>query len=348
MQIININARNEGQRLDRLLAKYMPEAPKSFFYKMLRKKNIVLNGKKACGNEKVAAGDEVKLFLSDDTIAGFNKTKTDNNKPKLKTRTNNKENSRDDEFELDIIYEDNDIMVVNKPVGILSQKAKKDDISLVEYINLYIRKGGDIERQEFSTFNAGICNRLDRNTSGLVVAGKSIKGLQWSSRLFKERALNKYYLCIVRGRVRDSAKIDGYLIKNSENNNVVITDYKSDNASRIITEYEPLGYGKFYGRCYTLLKVHLVTGKSHQIRAHLKSIGYPIVGDFKYGDRDVYDIFKKEFGLNHQLLHAWKLCCLQEEKVPDKYNGMVFIAPLPAEFEEIINKLGIDKTRIKE
>ena len=334
MQIINVTAKNEGQRLDRLLARYMPEAPKGFFYKMLRKKNIVLNGRKACGNEKVVDGDEVKLFLSDETIAGFNKTKA--------------EISKGDKFKLDIVYEDDDIIIVNKPAGILSQKARPDDISLIEYINSYLRKREAIEKCEFNIFNSGICNRLDRNTSGLVVAGKSVKGLQWANKLFKDRALKKYYLCIVRGRVECSERIDGYLTKNMEYNNVTITNYETDGSSRIITEYEPLGYGRLYGKYYTLLKVHLVTGKSHQIRAHLKSIGYPIVGDSKYGYKDVYNIFKKEFGLKHQLLHAWKLCFLHTEGVPDKYNGMVFEAPIPSKFKEIINKLSIEKTGIEE
>ncbi len=356
MQIINVTAKNEGQRLDRLLAKYMPEAPKSFFYKMLRKKNIVLNGMKACGNEKVVDGDEIKLFLSDDTIAGFNKTKADNKKSsidKVEWESANREirgdyNFKTDEFKLDIVYEDDDIIIVNKPAGILSQKAKPDDISLVEYINSYISKRDISEKCEFSTFNAGICNRLDRNTSGLVVAGKSVKGLQWANKLFKDRALKKYYLCIVKGRVECPARIDGYLTKNSEHNNVTVTDYETAGSSRIITEYKPLGYGKLYGKYYTLLKVRLVTGKSHQIRAHLKSIGYPIIGDSKYGHKDVYNIFKKEFGLKHQLLHAWRLCFLYTEGVPDKYNGVTFEAPISLEFQEIIKKLGIENADIKE
>lgn len=328
MQIINITAQDEGQRLDKLLIKFMPDAPKGFFYKMLRKKNIVLNGKKASGSEKLVTGDEIKLFLADDTIDKFRGKKSE--------PQNNIAN-----VQLEIIYEDEDILVINKPVGMLSQKSSKTDISLVEYITDYLKKSG----VNMETFHAGVCNRLDRNTSGLIVAGKSVKGLQCMNEIFRERFLRKYYLCIVKGKVEKANRIDGYLVKNENHNTVNILKDEIENAARIITEYEPLQYGKLDGMAYTLLKVHLVTGKSHQIRAHLKSIGYPIIGDAKYGHKDVYNIFKKKFGLKHQLLHAWQLCIDDNENVPDQYKNMTLEAPLPEMFNNIINGLGMSFTK---
>lgn len=338
MQVLKITSQDEGQRLDKFLCKFMAEAPKSFFYKMLRKKNIVLNGKKAEGMERLVKGDEIKLFLSDETISGFRK--------KLPGADTMLPGNCSITGILDIIYEDNDIIIINKPAGVLSQKADKNDISVVEYINAYLKKqaaGAD----NYNVFNAGICNRLDRNTSGLIVAGKTIKGLQSMNSIFKNRELKKYYLCIVKGKINSAERLDGYLVKNSSHNNVTITQHETEGSSKVITEYTPLQYGKIGSNIYTLLKVHLVTGKAHQIRAHLKSTGHPLAGDAKYGHKDIYQIFKREFGLKHQLLHAWRLEFGTSGNIPEKYQGMVFEAPLPEEFTTIMEGIGMDVTALR-
>ena len=328
MRKLEISAKEAGQRLDRMLAKYMELAPKSFIYKMLRKKNIKLNGKKAEGNEKLQAGDEITLFLADDTIDGFRQQKKETVEIQKKIK-------------LDIVFEDEDVLIINKPVDMLSQKADKNDVSLIEYLTDYLcKKDGPSELQ---TFRPGICNRLDRNTSGLIVAGKSVQGLQWMNQLFRERELKKYYLCIVKGKIEKGSRIDGYLWKDGSHNTVTISREEKPGADRIETEYEPLQSGVLDGKEYTLLKVHLITGKSHQIRAHLQSIGHPIVGDGKYGHKDVYKIFKKEFGLRHQLLHAWKLELDAPEYLPEKYHNQVFKAPLPKEFVRILKGIGMSE-----
>lgn len=333
MRIIRITDQEAGQRLDKFLNKYMSEAPKSFFYKMMRKKNITLNGKKAEGKEKLVCGDELKLFLADETIDKF-RGKMGFQKPSV----NNAQEVAIAKVELDVVYEDDEILVINKPLGMLSQKAQKDDISLVEYITDYLMTPLE---QEQTSFRPGICNRLDRNTTGLVMAGKTVRSLQYLNQLFRERTLRKYYLCLVKGKLTKCADIDGYLLKDEKHNRVSITKEAQPKAARIITAYEPLDTVTWQGQAYTLLKVHLVTGKSHQIRAHLKSIGHPIVGDTKYGEKSLYHLFKKEFGVRYQLLHAWKLCLDNAACLPEKYHGMVLMAPLPKNFQSVLDEIGI-------
>ncbi|EGG84170.1 RluA family pseudouridine synthase [Lachnospiraceae bacterium 2_1_46FAA] len=315
MQEIQIAANEAGQRLDKLLAKYLSEAPKSFLYKMLRKKNIVLNGKKASGNEKLVAGDSVKLFLSDETIQKFSKEIT-------VCKSNTK---------LDILYEDDDILLVNKPAGMLSQKAEAKDISLVEHLISYLLESGQLTRENLKSFKPSICNRLDRNTSGLVVCGKSLKGLQTMGQLFKERKLKKYYRCIVAGNVTEKQYVKGYLIKDEKKNQVTVSDTYFPESQEIETEYRPIQQLK-QG---TLLEVHLITGKTHQIRAHLASQGHAVIGDYKYGSREINDRYKKEYQLSHQLLHAYRLEVPKTKELPQLSEKM-FVAPLPKQFQKII------------
>jgi len=326
MQLLVITPQETGQRFDRFLEKYMSQAPKSFFYKMMRNKNITLNGRKAEGKERLEAGDEIRLFLADETIEKF--------RGNWAGQTAAVEN----QVELDIVYEDENVLVVNKPQGMLSQKAQKSDVSLTEYITEYLMT---LEEQERSVFRPGVCNRLDRNTTGLIVAGKTIAGLQCFNRLFKERKLQKYYLCLVKGKLTGKAEIRGYLIKDEEHNTVKVSAEQAEGGAAIATAYEPFGHTVWKGKVYTLLKVHLITGKSHQIRAHLQSIGYPIVGDFKYGEKSMCNLFKKEFGVRYQLLHAWKLCLTKADYLPEKYHGTIWTASLPEQFQKVLKAIGI-------
>lgn len=316
MQEIQISANEAGQRLDKLLAKYLNEAPKSFLYKMLRKKNIVLNGKKASGNEKLAEGDSVKLFLSDETIQKFSK---EIRVYKVDT-------------DLDIIYEDKDILLINKPAGMLSQKAEAKDVSLVEHLIAYLLESGQLTKENLKSFKPSICNRLDRNTSGLVVCGKSLKGLQIMGQLFKERTLRKYYRCIVAGKVTEKQYVKGYLIKDEKKNQVTVSETYFPNSLEIETEYRPIQQLKEG----TLLEVHLITGKTHQIRAHLASQGHAIIGDYKYGNKETNDRYKKQYHLSHQLLHAYRLELPKMEKELPQLSEKIFVAPLPKQFEKIV------------
>lgn len=322
MREIVIEKNEAGQRLDKFLAKYMNEAAKSFFYKMMRKKNITLNGKKCEGNEKLAEGDVVKLFLAEDTIEKFSSVQVQEVK----------------KVDLDILYEDDEIILVNKPAGMLSQKAKETDESLVEYLIDYLLGSGKLTESGLRAFRPSVCNRLDRNTSGLVAAGVSLAGLQGMNRIFKDRSIHKYYQCLVKGEVKEKQLITGFLKKDEASNKVEIHSKQTADSVPIMTEYVPL---KSNGKV-TLLQVTLITGRSHQIRAHLASIGHPILGDFKYGDRRVNERVRSNYKITSQMLHSFRLVMPEDLPAPLHYLGKKeFSAPLPESFLRVMKGEGL-------
>ena len=368
MQEIIINEANAGQRLNKFLGKYLDAAPQSFIYKMLRKKNIKVNKTKATGNEVLQAGDQVQIFMTDETIANFRKdgqvpmcvnvVQEENAQSKMNSASSDssKENSmlkqneqadiadKNPLADIPILYENEDIIILNKPAGMLSQKAEPNDYSLNERIVDYYRgkTSADV------LFTPSVCNRLDRNTSGIILAGMSLKGSQMLSRILKDRTLDKYYLTIVSGKVDKPSTIKGFLTKKASHNQVVIYDTLEqaqangvDKPAFIETRYEPLDYGCFQNMDFTLLKVKLITGKTHQIRAHLRSVGHPIIGDGKYGLKSVNAVTKKEFGLRHQLLHAYEVTFPQSLEISKEMIGKQIHADLPEEFLNIMRSLSM-------
>ena len=323
MKEFQIRDNEAGQRFDKYLSKLLRNAPKSFFYKMLRKKNITLNSKKATGNEKLEAGDQVKLFLSDETFDKFSQQ----DKAARAVTT------------LDVLYEDADVLLINKPAGMLSQPDDTKEPSMVEYVIGYLLEKGELTEEDLRTFRPSVCNRLDKNTSGIIAAGKSLAGLQELSELFHDRTVHKEYLCIVKGVLRKKKHIKGYLYKDTKQNKVAIYKQKQKEAQPIETVYEPL---EDNGEV-TLLKVGLITGRTHQIRAHLASEGHPLAGDTKYGQDAFNRRYREKYQLKHQLLHAFRLSFPDgmEGRLSD-LSGKCFRAPLPAQFERIIKeeKLG--------
>ena len=318
MKSITVTEKEAGQRLDKLLAKFLREAPKSFFYKMLRKKNITLNGKKAQGNEILNTGDEIRLFLSDETIEKFQGSS-------LK-----KGSSLPSPIKLDVIYEDAHIILINKPQGMLSQKASPEDVSLVEYLISYLLDTGSMQEEELERFRPSVCNRLDRNTSGIVIAGKTLAGLQAMSSILKDRTVRKYYRCVVKGTMRGERHLKGYLTKDSGKNMVSISQKPTGPEDKYIeTEYRVLAAG----RDCTLLEVHLITGRSHQIRAHLASIGHPILGDDKYGDAAFNRTFCRPRKIKAQMLHAYRLEFPKMEEPLGYLSNRVFLAGMPKQFQ---------------
>lgn len=289
MKEFQIGNNEKNQRLDKYLKKLLSQAPGSFIYKMLRKKNITLNGKKADGSEKLQLGDEVKLFLSEETWTKFSKAPA-RTYPRIS---------------LDIIYEDENILAINKPAGMLSQKGKHSDISANEYIIGYLLGKQELTEEELKTFRPSVCNRLDRNTSGLLIAGKSLKGLQELGEQLQSRSAEKYYLCLVKGKISESRLLEGWLSKDEIRNQVKVTQTEVPGSKHIQTACMPVEtFTVEQQGDFTLLNVRLITGRSHQIRAHLAALGYPVLGDHKYGDKHINTWGYRELGIQSQLLHA--------------------------------------------
>ncbi len=307
-----INEQNSGGRLDKIVFKYLDKAPSSFVYKMLRKKNIVLNDKKASGNEILNPGDSVKIYLADETIAKF--------------RSGPKETKANNNLKSYICFEDDNIIAINKPAGMLTQKSSGNDISLNDLLIGYLDNTDDL-------FSPGISNRLDRNTSGLVFAGKNLAATRSLNEIIKERWLSKKYICLVKGRVEEAAEVKAYLSKNEEKNQVRISLSRSDEYSdEIITQYLPLDGNDDF----TVLEVDLITGKSHQIRAHLAYLGHPLAGDSKYGDKEFNDYFRRNYGLKSQFLHAYKVEFHDIKNNLDYLNGTKIEAALPNNLSKIL------------
>ena len=326
MRELVITDNEAGQRLNKYLMKYLNKAPSGFVYKMLRKKNIKLNDAKVTGSEMIYKGDVVKLFMSDETIANFRDEKAFG---RVSHASGN--------FRLDVIYRDADILIADKPAGVLSQKASPSDYSLNDALISYLLEKDIMTEEDMSMFKPSICNRLDRNTSGIILCGISLKGSQELSRMLKERRIDKYYLTIVKGHVKKEMRCSAFLLKDEKTNKVKVYEELPQDSSekkieKIITEYTPL---KTNGS-YTLLRVKLITGKTHQIRAHLAYMGYPVAGDRKYGDEAANISLAKKYGLKNHLLHCARVVFPKDGmSLSEDLKGREFTAFLPDTFKRI-------------
>lgn len=330
MQKFVIGKNEAGQRFDKFLAKYLPQAPKSLIYKMLRKKNITLNGKKATGNEMLNIEDTVESFFSDETFDNFSAKQQTSKQQKSITKHINVSAK-------DIIYEDEHILLVDKKPGVLTQKAEAKDYSLNEWLIDYMLESKAITPEELKTFKPSVCNRLDRNTGGIVICGKSLAGIQAMTELIRTKDIEKHYLTLCHGSFKHEGRTEAVITKDEKSNKSTVSlESKNDSSSTIITEFKIL---KNYKEA-TLLDVNLLTGKSHQIRAQLSSFGNPIYGDKKYGSAKNNN--KTESQLKYQLLYAYKLIFPDKDKLPTNLAPLaskVFELPMPEYFKEVIDKL---------
>ena len=346
-----ITEKEAGQRLDKYLHRILPNAGNSFLYKMLRKKNITLNDRKADGSEKITVGDSVKIYFADETLAKFRKAAVpyglgitqDMSKPQSKAGLGVEYLTAYRKISgVHILYENDHILLADKPAGVLSQKAERADVSLNEWLIGYLLDSGFMKEGEIAAYKPSVCNRLDRNTSGIVLCAKSLRGAQMLGRLLKERTLHKYYQLYVKGHISEEQIVEGYLHKDEKLNKVFITPVEAqtdveipantdkENAY-IKTAYKPIRVE----RDKTFLEVELITGKPHQIRAHLASIGHPLLGDYKYGDRAWNEVYRKKYHVRSQLLHAYKVVFPQLEETFTDISGRTFYAELPDIFRKV-------------
>lgn len=258
MREFSVSEKNESERLNKYLSHLLPNASMGFIYKMLRKKNITLNGKKASGNELLKPGDEVRIFFSDETYEKFSRKKAD----------------AAGNADIKVLYEDDDIIAVHKPAGLLSQSDKKGGDCVNARILAYLSSNGKMP----DDFTPSIANRLDRNTSGIVLAGKTYKGSRFLSDSIQSRDIVKTYYCIADGWFERKGVYRCYHHINSDKT-VSISDIKHEGDKEAVTEFFPEETSKRH----TLVRVILHTGRKHQIRASMAHLGHPVTGDPKYG-----------------------------------------------------------------
>lgn len=271
----------DGQRMDRYLKKLMPAADKHFIQKMLRKKRIKCNHKRTEPNQLLTVGDTVTLYFSAETFEKFRHQKSYSDIP--------------EEYKAVFtspVYEDEDILVVNKPVGLLCQRGSAEDPSLIDFAQTYLKD----HLPESKTFSPGIANRLDRNTGGITLIPKNYQTTKAVNQAMREHQVEKYYVTVVSGAINGEGHLQHYLYKNADENIVTITDEKNSDSVRVVLDYKSI----YTNGQLTVLSVRLHTGKTHQIRAQLAHIGYPVLGDPKYGDKKV----NGRYPLNVQILYA--------------------------------------------
>ena len=286
MRKMTVGRNDAGQRLDKFLTKAVKGLPTSLLYKSIRTKKIKVNGARAKENQILAEGDEIMLFIRDEF---FDVPEKDAG---AITRIRPK---------LSIVYEDENIMLLNKRPGVLvHEDAEGGENTLILHVQAYLFEKGEYDPASEQSFAPALCNRIDRNTGGIVIAAKNAEALREMNERIRQNEISKFYYCAVKGKMPKRAdELHGYLLKDSKTNMVKVADKPFRDAKTIITRYRVLAENADA----SLLEVELVTGRTHQIRAHLAHIGHPLLGDGKYG----INRGERTKGYKHQALYAVRL-----------------------------------------
>lgn len=290
MKSFEIKQNDADQRLDKFISKSLPNLPRTLMYKYIRIKRIKVNGKRAEISTVLKTGDKIDMYINDEF---FEKPKTRydfTGAPK----------------KLDILYEDENIMLLDKKAGLLCHPDDREYVdTLITRIKRYLYEKGEFDPDSESSFTPALVNRIDRNTGGIVIAAKNAVSLRVLNDQMKKRSLKKFYLCVVHGVMEQkSGLLDGYLVKDESKNRVTVSKKPADGAKEIRTKYKVLSVDK--SKNLSLVEVELLTGRTHQIRAHFASIGHPLLGDGKYGTNKL----NKDFGYKKQFLYSYKLVFL--------------------------------------
>lgn len=325
MKEIVVNKSSDGQRIEKFVRKYLSEAPLGFIYKTFRKKDIKVNGHWVSKEFVIHEGDVVRIYVTDQQLEDFKKPRPAVKRP----------------LPYPIAYEDEHVLIIDKPKGLLVYgDATGVRETLGNAVLDYLYSTGEYDPEQ-SSFTPSPAHRLDRNTSGLVVYGKTDAGLKALTLLFKERAqMEKRYLALALGDIESDGVIKAPLWKDAESGRVYVRPIEKG-GKEAITKYHVV---KRYGD-YTLVEVELVTGRTHQIRVHFASIGHPLIGDEKYGDFASCREVKKKTGLESQFLHAHKLIFKDVDGALSGLRGKTIVSPLPKELSDVVAVLTAGKAQ---
>lgn len=313
-----VNANEAGQTLEKYIKRKLEVAPLSFIYKLFRKKDIKVNGKREGNKFIVSAGDNIDVYITDKQYEDFKKCSPI---------------AKDNEVKNWIIYEDDNILVLNKPKGLLVQRNKANGTALDQMVlNYYLFKHPETKEGDFLPCPA---HRLDRNTSGLIIFGKSVLAMQELTDIFKSHEeIEKTYLALCVGDIKKDGMVDVPLYKDDDKGFVSVS-FNNPKRKNALTYYKVV---KNYGML-TLCDVKIITGRTHQIRVHMAHIGHPLAGDGKYGDYDTNHEIEKRYGIDEQFLHA-KEIKFKITKGKLKYlNDIKFVAPLSKKDLKILENI---------
>ena len=286
MKEISIRPNDAGQRLDRFVGKAVPLLPESLLQKYIRLKRIKLNGKGAKRDTRLQAGDTLQLYINDEF---FEKPREENSWLKVGTPR------------LSVVYEDENILLADKKPGVLCHSAGVWDYNtLIANIQAYLAQKGEWKPREENSFAPALCNRIDRNTGGIVIAAKNAESLRILNEKIRDREIEKFYLCAVQGRPKPpEGRLENYLFKDAGKNQVYVKSKPEPGARTAVTEYRTL----CTKGALSLVECRLLTGRTHQIRAQMAHAGWPLLGDGKYGS----ERFNKGFEEKGQALYSYRL-----------------------------------------